>query len=151
MAGGTFVDVRAETDAVAKLLKKYRAKGGDLSTTMAIVAETLVAAVSDEFESGGRGRWAPLAPSTLAARREKGTGAQILKDSGVFAASIQPDHGPFFAEAATDVPYAKYHVSDAARSLIPLRNPFDVPDAVLDECTEIIVNDMASFLGRGSK
>jgi phage gpG-like protein len=148
VAGGTFIDVRADTEAVGKLLKKYRAKGGDLSTTMAIVAETLVAAVSDEFDSSGHGRWAPLAPSTIAARRKAGSGAQILKNSGLFAGSIQPDHGPFFAEAATDVPYAKYHVSEAARSLIPLRNPFDVPDAVLDECTEIIVADMAAFLGR---
>jgi phage gpG-like protein len=107
-------------------------------------AEHLVAAVSDEFESAGRGRWAPLAERTLANRR--GSAAQILVDTGRFAGSIEPDSGPDFAEAGTDVSYAVYHVSDEPRSIIPLRNPFDVDEERIAEAYEMIVTDVAAAL-----
>lgn len=140
------VDVRCDTAELQKLLARFRDRGGDLTPTMQIVAETLVGAVNDEFESAGRGRWAPLAESTLRKRRMSGSGAQILKDTGRFAGSIRGDSGSDWAEASTDVAYAVYHVSEEPRSVIPLRNPFDVPDAILDEVTQIIVDDVTAEL-----
>ena len=115
-----------------------------MSPTMAIVAESLVAAVSDEFESAGRGRWEPLAESTL--KRRRGSEAQILKDTGRFAGSIQADSGADFAEAATDVSYAVFHVSDEPRTVIPLRNPFDIPDEVLEEANVLIATALVEGL-----
>ena len=42
--------------------------------------------------------------------------------------------------------YAVFHVSEAARSKIPLRNPFDLPDEVLDEATDILVAELTRNL-----
>jgi phage gpG-like protein len=140
------VEVSVDARELQALLKKKAAAVADLSPTMAVIAEQLVAAVNDEFETAGHGKWPPLAESTLRGRR--GSAAQILVDTGRFAASIRADSGPNFAEAATDVSYAVYHVSDAPRSVIPLRNPFDVPDAVLDAAMQTVVEAITAELNR---
>ena len=139
---GAGVDVTADLSELQKFLTKWRKRAADLTPVMAVVAEHLVAAVNDELESAGNGRWAPLAESTLKKRRKEGRGAQVLKDTGRLAASIRADAGPDFAEASTDVGYAVYHASEAPRALIPLRNPFDLPDEVLDEATDILVAEL---------
>ena len=137
MAIGSGVRVDWNADELVTRVEELRERGGDLSGTMAVVADLLVAAVNDEFESQGRGNWPPLAASTHAKRR--GSTAQIHLDTGRFAGSIRADSGEDWAEAATDVSYAVYHVSDAPRSIIPKRDPFDVDEARLDEGTEIIL------------
>ncbi len=141
---GAGVDVTLDTRELEKRLADLRKRAGNLTDVMAVVAEHLVSAVSDEFDSAGHGTWAPLAESTLKKRR--GSSAQILKDTGRFAASIRADAGADFAEASTDVSYAVFHVSEAARSKIPLRNPFDLPDEVLDEATDILVAELTRNL-----
>lgn len=146
MASGSLVQVGVDTREVERLLAAYRKAGGDLSGTMAVIAEDLVAAVNDEFETGGRGRWPPLAESTLNSRR--GSVAQILVDTGRFAGSIRAESGPDFAEAATDVSYAVYHVSDAPRTIIPLRNPFDIPEEVFERAAQTILESVTKELGR---
>lgn len=140
----SYFEVEADTREIEKALSRFRARGGDLSSTMAVIAEDLVAAVSDEFESAGRGNWPALAESTLKGRR--GSGAQILVDTGRLAGSIQPDSGPDWAEAATDVSYAVYHVSDAPRTKIPLRNFFDLPEEVFDRASDTIAAELAGLL-----
>lgn len=137
-------DVTVDASELVARIRELRERGGDLSGTMRIVAEELVSAVNDEFETAGRGRWAPLSPRTIAQRR--GSSAQILKDTGRFAASIFPDAGPDFAEAFTDVSYAVFHVSDQPRSRIPLRNPFDLPEEVFERATETILRGLLEGL-----
>jgi phage gpG-like protein len=119
-----------------------RAGERDASRALSIVAEDLVTAVNDEFETGGHGEWDPLKEATLRKRRREGKGAQILKDNGRFAGSINPNHGPLFAEASTDVFYAVYHVSDQPRRIIPLRNPFDIPEEIFEEACVTILQEM---------
>lgn len=140
------VQVHADASELTAILRTAQRRVSDLSATMQVVAEGLVAAVSDQFESAGDGRWAPLAASTVAGRRKGGRGHQILVDTGRFAGSIQPDSGPDFAEASTDVAYAVYHCSDAARTKIPMRNPFDIHDDRLDEAEQLILADMAKAI-----
>lgn len=125
------------TEEIWKLLRQWRGNAVDLTTTMQIAAEVLVAGVSDEFDTAGRGTWPPLKPETI--KRRRGSAAQILQDTGRFAGSIRGDAGPDWAEAATDVGYAVYHVSDAPREIIPLRNPFDLPTPVLLEAEDVII------------
>lgn len=112
----------------------------DLSEPMAVIAESLVSEVNDKFEMGGPG-WPDLADSTKASRR--GTSAQILVDTGRLAGSIQAESGADYAEAATDVEYAVYHVSDAPRSKIPLRDFFDLDDRVFEEAAQTLVEHLA--------
>lgn len=134
MATSNVVDITDLLD----LLADMEDRAGDLSAPMAIIAEALVGRVNDKFESGGPG-WPALAKSTKANRRKRGSGAQILKDTGRLAGSIQPDSGSDYAEAATDVEYAVYHVSDEPREVIPKRDFLDVlDDEMLDEAATTI-------------
>jgi phage gpG-like protein len=110
----------------------------DLTPAMKIVAEQLVAGVNDEFQTAGHGSWEPLAESTIAKRR--GSVAQILMDTGRFAASVQASHGADFAEASTDVFYAVFHVGDGPRTKIPRRDPFVLSDDVQFDAIETILN-----------
>lgn len=138
-------DVGMDASPILHQLTLLRQRGSNLRETMSVIAEDLVAAVSDEFESEGRGKWAPLAESTLAKRRKRGRGAKILQDTGRWAGSHHPVYGDDFAEAATDVSYAVFHVSDAPRTLIPLRNPYDLPEEVYRRAEQTI---LAAVVGR---
>jgi phage gpG-like protein len=138
MATSNVVDITELLDVLADMEER----AGDLSEPMAIIAEDLVSRVNDKFESGGPG-WPALADSTIAKRRKKGRGAQILKDTGRLAASIEADHGSDFAEAATDVEYAVYHVSDEPREKIPKRDFLDVLD---DGATDYVVETITAYL-----
>lgn len=132
-------DVEVDVKDVEKRLDEFKRKGGDLSPSMAIVAEMLVSGVSDEFDSEGQGNWDELKKSTLRKRRKGGAGAKILQDSGLFAGSIQPHHGADFAEASTNVDYAVHHVFGAPKANVPERNPFDIEDRVFDEAVDLIL------------
>lgn len=120
-------------------LEEMAARGQHPGDVMAVISEMLVARVSDEYETAGHGKWKKLAASTIARRRKKGLGAQILKNTGIAAGSTRQEHTDTSAEAATEVEYLIYHVSDAPRSIIPLRNPFDIPDEVFDEATDLLL------------
>ncbi len=139
MAGSAVFDVSVDAAELAEGLERFAARGGRLDDAMAVAAEMLVAEVNDKFQSGGPG-WPPLAESTLARRR--GSVAQILVDTGRLAGSIHGVHGADFAEAATDVSYAVYHVSSAPRRKLPLRDFFDLPERVFDDILELILDEL---------
>jgi phage gpG-like protein len=140
MNSGAEVDI----SEVLRELQRIERRATDLSDIMPVAAETLVGYVQEEWESAGRGRWPGLAPSTIAKRRMGGGAAQVLKDTGRSAASVQAFSGADFAEAATDVATMVYHVSDAPRTRIPLRNPFDVLDLAEPEITSMVARYIAS-------
>jgi phage gpG-like protein len=139
--GGTF-EATLDVTALGKILKRLGAKPADLTDVMAVVSEQLVSAVNDEFESGGRGRWPPHAKSTIKKRRGDAP-HQLLVDTGALAGSIRGESGPDFALATTDKFYAVFHVSDAPRTIIPLRNFFDVPDDVYEDAAITILAAIA--------
>ena len=61
-----------------------------------------------------------------------------MKDTGRSAASVQAASGPDWAQAATDVSYMAFHASDAPRTVIPLRNPFDVEEQAWPDLAEAL-------------
>jgi phage gpG-like protein len=131
--------VSVDTSELQRVLEYLRENVEDLPGIMPSVAESMVSAVLSEFETEGRGKWAPLKPETIARRRGGGGGAKILQDTGLFAGSITPDFGPDYAEAYTNVPYAVFHTSDAPRKIIPYRNPFDIDeDALLEDVVSMV-------------
>lgn len=136
MSGALF-EVPVDATPLVAVLEGFEKRGGDLTPTMAVIAEDMLAAVSEEFDTEGHGKWPQLAESTLRSRR--GTSAHILQDTGRWAGSNQALHGRDFAEVGTDVGYAVFHVSDAPRSVIPLRNPYDLPPEVFDRAVETIL------------
>lgn len=122
------------------MLSQFTERAQDLSEPMAVIAESMVTAVHDKFESGGPG-WQDLAESTKQQRR--GSEYQILVDTGVLSGSIASESGADFAEVGTSVEYAVYHVSDQPRTKIPLRDFFDLDEGVYDDAVDIIVEYVA--------
>jgi phage gpG-like protein len=135
---GSVVDVTFTSPELEAALREYREAGADLSPCMAIIAENLAGAVSDMYDSSGHGAWKALAPSTLAKRRGGGRGAKPLVDSGILSGSTESNSGADFAEATTGQEYIKYHLDGGP--IIPRRNPFDLPDEVIEEAAELVVN-----------
>lgn len=132
-----------DTKEIGKLLRKAGDDASDMTPTMQVVAEGLVADVNDLWESAGGGTWADLAESTKARRR--GGTYQILKDTGRAAQSVQALAGPDWAEASTDVEYMKYHVGDGPRTVIPKRDPFALGDDSVDRAQATILNALAGM------
>ena len=141
MPSGAGVD----TSELDRELSAIERRVTDYSPITPVLAEILVSHVSDRWQSGGNGQWPPLAASTLYKRRLHGKGAQILLDTGRAAASVEAAHGADWAGAYTDVSYMVFHVSAAARSVIPLRDPFDVEEAAWPD----FVDALGTWLAEG--
>jgi phage gpG-like protein len=122
-----------------RAVARSRGRINDLAPSFRVVGAMLVAAIDEEFDTAGHGRWPPLAASTLAKRRQKGRGAEPLKDKGLMAADISAESDAMSASAGTGKKYARFHVSDEPRSVIPLRNFLDVPDRVFDEAEDVLM------------
>ena len=135
---GVSVDARDMVRVLAELEKA----GDRMSDVMPTVAEMLVSAVHEEFETEGQGKWPPLKPSTIKQRRGGGAGVKILQDTGVFVGSVTPDYGLGFAEAYTNVPYAVFHTSAEPRRIIPYRDPFDIDEEALLEEVVVLVQSV---------
>lgn len=131
MSSGTDVDV----SELERELKDLRQRVTDYSPITPVLAEILVGHVNDRWTAAP---FPPLAPSTLYKRRKHGKGAQILQDTGRAIASVQGANGPDWAGAYTDVSYMVYHASDAPRSVIPLRDPFDVEEAAWPDLADAL-------------
>lgn len=134
------VDVIVEND-LPRALHEIEARGRNLRGILPVVADALVAVVSDVYEAEGPG-WAALKPSTLKKRR--GGSAQILQDTGLMAQTGRAI-GPDYVEAYSPADYAVFHVRGDGG--LPVRNPFDlgpfendflsdVENLVLDEVTK---------------
>lgn len=134
--------VEVDTSELRARVAEFAKRGQNLEPIMQVIAEDLVAAVSDEFETDGHGKWPPHAASTVKRRRGGGSGAKLLQDTGVLASSVEPRWGPDFAEAGTGVPYVVYHLEGGP--VIPRRNPFDVPDDVYDDAEETLLDFLTS-------
>jgi phage gpG-like protein len=133
MSSGAEVDISDLT----RELKALTTRVVDFSPITPVLAEILVGAVNDRWRAAP---FPPLAPSTLYKRRKHGKGAQILQDTGRAIASVQAANGPDWAGAYTDVSYMVYHASAAPRSVIPLRDPFDVEEQAWPDLAEALGN-----------
>jgi len=128
--------VEVDTSRLEAAVDALEDEIGGVAAVLPAIANMLVGQVADEFETEGQGQWEPFADSTLKGRRGKGN-PKLLQDTGVFAGSIHGEHGIDFAEAATNVPYAVYHVMGTKN--MAARDPFDVDeDSTLDEAEELV-------------
>src|SRR5262249_10325179 len=99
---------------------------------MADVAELFVSAVGGMFRGEGSGR-----PDSAPSPRRPRRGGKILQCRGSPAGNNQASFGAGFAEATTDVPYARFHATGTKH--MPQRDFTDVNDAVFDEAAEILL------------
>lgn len=117
-------------------LRKRRGGGPDMS----VGGDAESRARAAYYESAGRGE--EPEQSIVHARRASQSG-MILQDTGALAGSIHGEHGPDFALATTDKFYAVFHVSDAPRKIIPLRNFFDIQEHVYEDAAILILGAIA--------
>jgi len=138
--------VRFEMAALGTLLNELRERGGNIAELTPAIAEDLLESVMERFElqSGHeQGPWPALSEATLAARRLAAS-PQMLRDSGVLFGSLVAFSSNEAAEAFTNVPYAKFHVSHLPRTKIPLRDFFDIDlEAVGERAAELVLSDIA--------
>jgi phage gpG-like protein len=136
-----FAELRKVSDA-------FKARGGNLQSVTEVIAQDLVAAVEERFqtESGHQqGPWKKLSASTIRRMRSRRrrSSVKILQDTGRLAGSITPYHDGLIAEAFTNVKYAKYHTSSAPRSKIPLRDFFDIDFVrVMEDTAELLMAEV---------
>jgi phage gpG-like protein len=151
---GELDQVKIDFGPLGAALEKVGNAGAEvLAQAAPIIADNLVFHVQEVFERegavAGHPRWPGLAESTKKARR--GQSYVILQNTGVLAGSITPySEGPI-AEAFTNVPYAGYHVSQAPRHKLPLRDFTDIDfEQAQKEAADIILAQLDANIQRGA-
>lgn len=134
------VEVKTDFGEVKDLLGRFRAVGGNFAPIMQVVAEMLVSAVSDRYQSEGDGQWPAHAPATVA---RMGPHA-LMQYKGILSGSTAADWSESHAEAYTSVDYVKYHLEGGSK--IPKRNPFEVNDSVFDDAEGYIMASVIALL-----
>jgi len=131
-----------DDSAFRKELEKLQRNGRDMTVAMRKVANVLVTAVEDVFESEGFGSW-------KRSKRAELQGGKTLQDTGNLAGSIRPEHSKREAAAYTDVPYGRFHVAKEHGGILDdgderLRDYMAVDTAdVLAEIEEIVLEEMS--------
>lgn len=117
--------VGVDTSQLTGALQDLERHGKNTRGVMRQIAFIMVEKVDEEFETSGHGKWKDFAESTKRARGNI-SAAKLLLDTGAMAASITPAYSQTEAEAFTNDPKAKFHVSDKPRTKIPKRDFFDI-------------------------
>jgi phage gpG-like protein len=141
MAEGAYVNVDAS--AISAEIGKLARRAKNLRGVMRNAALLLVEEVDDMFETSGHGKWQDFSENTKRARGAMSS-AKLLLDTGAMAASITPYSDANSAEAFTNDPKAKFHVSDKPRTRLPKRDFFDIDlERVTDEVSKLLVVEIA--------
>jgi phage gpG-like protein len=138
------MDPELDWEELEKAVEKLDILSGGTFATglMQVVAEMLVSAVSDRYESEGDGEWPPIQKATA---KRKGGSTKIMQATGRLAGSTSPFWGSDFAEASTSVAYVVYHLRGGP--IMPKRNPFEVGTGklgrgVFDEARDFILDSV---------
>jgi len=103
------IEARLDTQKFDKLLGKLTRQSINTTPLMRRLSGDLMDSTEENFEQQGRPKWAPLAQSTIRARKAKGKTGKILQVSGSLATSIHPRWSRETAVAGTNNKYAKTH------------------------------------------
>jgi phage gpG-like protein len=134
--------VSVDASEIAQALQHIQQRGKNTRDVMRQVSLILVEEVDEMFETSGHGKWEPFSINT---KRQRGDidAAKLLIDTGAMAASIVGVHTQTEAEAFTNDPKAKFHVSDANRTKIPKRDFFDIDvPRVVDEAVDLVLREL---------
>lgn len=121
-----------DTSDLEQVLEAFVSTTRDLSPVMQEIAADMVAQVTIMFDTGGAGRFPPLAPSTLAWKARHGYSSTPLIRTGAWRNGLEPYADAHSASVSTRVPYGVFHTAEGPRTKIPYRNPFDLPVHILE-------------------
>jgi phage gpG-like protein len=102
-------DVKFDESELVARLEQLKNNGRSMTEISGQVAQMLLVAVEDQFDSKGKGKWPGLSPSTIK-RHPRRAGGKLLQDTGELVGSLRPRHDQEVAEVVTSNPYAGYHV-----------------------------------------
>jgi phage virion morphogenesis protein len=144
------VTIKIDTSDLQKLLSGLLKRMDNLSGPMAILGETILTSIQENFESGGRPtRWEPLAPSTIVERERKGKWpGRILVRTGVsggLLGSISYEAFPRKAVVSANKIYAAIHhfggkAGRGGKTDIPARPYMMIQDEDMDEMQAALKN-----------
>lgn len=144
------VEIKVDTSDAEKLLFGLLKRMDDLSGPMAIIGETVLASIHENFDAGGRPeKWEPLAPSTIAERVRKGKWpGRILVRTGVsggLLGSISYKAFPDKVVVSANKKYAAIHhfggkAGKGHSADIPARPFMMVQDEDMEEMQEALLN-----------
>jgi len=136
------VRVEVTTEKFEEVLRAYSERLNGVPFDF--IVEGLVTAIDDLIQNEGNGEWPPLLPSTLK-RHPRRRGGQLLQDTGLLA-QIQESpggRGKDWVEVQSPAPYSIFHVSEAPRKIIPLRDFLAIDiDAVLENLGEELLAEV---------
>jgi phage gpG-like protein len=134
------IDVKLDTTELKRKLRRLQTSAVNFTPIMQVVAEMLVTAVSDRYQSEGDGQWPPHAAATIQL-----TGPhKLMQLTGVLSGSTTAASGEDYAEAYTSVDYIKYHLEGGPK--IPKRNPFEIGDEPMAEATDYILAEVIALV-----
>jgi phage virion morphogenesis protein len=114
---GASIEVKIEDQEVKALIQRIQRRLSDLTPAMKIIGSIVRTSVMRNFEVGGRPRWKPLSPITLARRK----GNKILMRQGFaggLAGSIHYKAEKDKAIVGTNKIYAAVHQFGARKGSI---------------------------------
>lgn len=100
------IEVKINDEELTRTLGHLVAGLRDPRGLMRALAGVLETETETNFARQGRPRWLGLSPRTL---RRRGSGAQILQDTGQLAGSVATDYGSDFARIGSNKVYAAIH------------------------------------------
>jgi phage gpG-like protein len=139
------LEVDLDVSELESAIDRYGLKGKQLHDLGSSIAQMMLLAVEDNFESQGQGNWPGLSDETLRQRRASES-PKMLQDSGVMVGSLQPRSElkgvGVEASVSTNVPYAGFHVGGTGN--MPARDFLDIDMARLSAKIEKLVFDVVT-------
>lgn len=122
---------------------------GDMSGPLGDLADAVLAANAEQFDTEGRGGWAPLSPAYARRKRAKYGDRPILVASGRLRASLttSPDVRRVdrdSMEVGSTVPYGVFHQRGTKR--MPARPPVALPESFRRDAVRIFQRHLVESL-----
>ncbi|WP_253566523.1 phage virion morphogenesis protein [Burkholderia cenocepacia] len=105
----SMIEIEIDESRFDAAMARVQALMRDASPITALISESMMGAVEENFAQQGRPKWLGLSPKTLKRRREEAGTGKILQRSGRLAGSVVPSHDATSARVGTNVVYAAIH------------------------------------------
>ncbi len=150
------LQIDLDTTTYRKVLAQLRTHIQDATLLMAGIAAELRAEANDQLrqQAGPAGPWAPLSPTTLALRRNRGnTSTRMLQVTGQLTSSLQSSHDHQSATLSTNKPYAaiqQFGGKTGSKSMIPGKSiPARAYFPIMGQPSEATLSDHAHKMIQG--